>query len=66
MLNYVTGHKDHAFLTSVLDGDECSASCTGRFTLEKKNYWYPLDRRLSGPQAGSLVTILAHKSSAAM
>jgi hypothetical protein len=38
----------HAFLPSALDGSEWSASCPGRFTP-----WYPLDRRLSGPQSRS-------------
>jgi hypothetical protein len=38
------------FLTSVEDGGEWSASCPCRFTSEK---WYPLDRRLGGPQSRS-------------
>jgi len=39
----------HAFLTSVLDGGEWSASNPSHFTPKGKNPWYPLDR-LSGPQ----------------
>jgi len=35
----------YAVLTSVLDGGEWSGSCPGS--------WYPLDRRLSGPQSQS-------------
>jgi hypothetical protein len=35
-------------LTSALDGGEWSASHPGHFT--PKGPWYPLDRRLSGPQ----------------
>jgi hypothetical protein len=41
----------HAFLTSTLDGDEWSASRPGRFTPpQEKSHWYPLDRRVGGPQ----------------
>jgi hypothetical protein len=36
-------------LTSALDGGEWSASRPGRFT-PRKSPWYPLDRRLDGPQ----------------
>jgi hypothetical protein len=37
-------------LTSALDGGEWSASRPGRFTQGKRP-WYPLDRRLGGPQS---------------
>jgi hypothetical protein len=40
-------------LTSALDGGKWSASRPGRFTPHRKCPWYPLDRRLSGPQSGS-------------
>jgi hypothetical protein len=40
-------------LTSALDGGECSASRHGRFTPRGKSPWYPLDRRLRGPQSRS-------------
>jgi hypothetical protein len=40
-------------LTSVLDGCEWSASRPGRFTHRKNSPWYPLDRRLGGPQSQS-------------
>jgi hypothetical protein len=40
-------------LTSVLDGGEWSASRPGRFTPRGKSPWYPLDRRLGGPQTRS-------------
>jgi hypothetical protein len=40
-------------LTSALDGGEWSASRPGRFTLQGKSPWYPLDRRLGGPQSRS-------------
>jgi hypothetical protein len=42
----------HAILTSALDGDEWSASRLGRFT-PGKSPWFPLDRRLGGPQIRS-------------
>jgi hypothetical protein len=38
-------------LTSALYGGEWSASRPGRFTLPHgKSLWFPLDRRLGGPQ----------------
>jgi hypothetical protein len=40
-------------LTSVLDGDEWSASLPGRFIPRVKSPLYPLDRRLGGPQSRS-------------
>jgi hypothetical protein len=40
-------------LTSALDGGERPASRPGRFTPPRKCPWYPLDRRLSGPQSRS-------------
>jgi hypothetical protein len=40
----------HAFLTSVLDGGEWSASRPGCFTPQGKSPWYALDRRLGGSQ----------------
>jgi hypothetical protein len=42
----------HSFLTSALDGGEWSASRPYRFTPEKE-YRYPLNRRLGGPQSRS-------------
>jgi hypothetical protein len=38
-------------LTSALDGGEWSASRPGRFAPQGKSPWYPLDRRLGGPQS---------------
>jgi hypothetical protein len=38
-------------LTSALDGGEWSHSRPGRFTLKGKSTWYPLARRLGGPQS---------------
>jgi hypothetical protein len=38
-------------LTSALHGGEWSASRPGRFILSEKSPWYPLDRRLGGPQS---------------
>jgi hypothetical protein len=38
----------HAFLTSALDGGEWSVS-----RPQGKSPWYPLDRRLGGPQGRS-------------
>jgi hypothetical protein len=35
-----------------LDGSEWSASCPGHF-IQGKRPWYPLDRRLGGPQSWS-------------
>jgi hypothetical protein len=40
----------HAFLTSVLDGGDWSASRPGRFTHEERVPLYPMDGRLGGPQ----------------
>jgi hypothetical protein len=40
----------HIFLTSALVGDEWSASRTCCFTPGGTSPWYPLDRRLGGPQ----------------
>jgi hypothetical protein len=40
-------------LTSALDGGECSASRPGRLYPRGKRPWYPLDRRLGGPQSRS-------------
>jgi hypothetical protein len=37
-------------LTSALDEGEWSASRPGRFTPQGKSVWYPLDRKLGGPQ----------------
>jgi hypothetical protein len=41
------------FLTSVLDGGECSASRPGRFTPGERASQYPMDRRLGGPKCQS-------------
>jgi hypothetical protein len=43
----------HSFLTEILDGGDLSASRPGRFTPMVKSPWYPLDRRLGGPQSRS-------------
>jgi hypothetical protein len=40
-------------LTSALYGGEWSASRPGRFIPQGKSPWYPLDRRLGGPQSRS-------------
>jgi hypothetical protein len=40
-------------LTSALDGGEWSALCSSHFTPREKSSWYPLDRRLGGPQSHS-------------
>jgi hypothetical protein len=40
-------------LTSALDGGEWSPLHPGRFTPQGKSPWYPLDRRLGGPQSRS-------------
>jgi hypothetical protein len=40
-------------LTSALVGGEWSASRHGRFTHRKRVPFYPLDRRLGGPQSRS-------------
>jgi len=39
--------------TSALDGGEWSTSCPSCFTPQGKTPWYPLDRRLDGPQSCS-------------
>jgi hypothetical protein len=44
--------KLHAFLNSELDVNEWLASRPGRFAPIKRR-WYPLDRRLGGPQSRS-------------
>jgi hypothetical protein len=41
------------FLTSALDGEEWSASRTGRFTPRGKSPWYQLYMRLGEPQSRS-------------
>jgi hypothetical protein len=41
----------HVFLTLALGGGEWSALLPGRFTLREKSPWYPLDKRLGGPQS---------------
>jgi hypothetical protein len=43
----------HAFLTSALEGGECTASLPGRFTPPVKGPRYPRDRRLDGPHIRS-------------
>jgi hypothetical protein len=43
----------HIFLASALAGGEWSASRFGRFTPGERTPWYPLDRRLGGPQSWS-------------
>jgi hypothetical protein len=40
-------------LTLALDGGEWAASCPGSFTPKERAPWYPLDRRLGGPQSRS-------------
>jgi hypothetical protein len=40
-------------LTLVLDGGKWSASRPGRSTSQGESPWYPLDRRLGGPQSRS-------------
>jgi hypothetical protein len=40
-------------LISALDGCEWAASCPCPFTHPGKRLWYPLDRRLGGPQRWS-------------
>jgi hypothetical protein len=37
-------------LTSAIYEGEWSASPPGRFTHQEKSPWYPLDRKLGGPQ----------------
>jgi len=42
----------HRFLTSMLDGGECSTSCSSHLTSrERSTLPYILDRRLGGPIA---------------
>jgi hypothetical protein len=48
-------------LTSALDGGEWSASRPGRFT-PRESPWYPLDRRLGGPQRLSVHGVEEKKS----
>jgi hypothetical protein len=43
----------HIFLMSALAGSEWSASCPSHFLPQGKGPWYPLDRRLGGPQTWS-------------
>jgi hypothetical protein len=44
----------HAFLTTSLDGGELSASRPPRpLYSQGRSRWYPLDRRLGGPQSRS-------------
>jgi len=43
----------HTFLDSELEEDEWSASHPDCFTPQGKSPWYPLDRRLGGPQSQS-------------
>jgi hypothetical protein len=49
MKTYGEGVQHHAFLTSALNGDECSASCPERFTPVKEHR-YSLKRRMIRPQ----------------
>jgi hypothetical protein len=42
----------HVILNSVLDIGEWSASWPSHFTMGKEQ-WYPLERRLGGPQSQS-------------
>jgi hypothetical protein len=43
----------HTFLTSTLHEGKGSSSSPGRFIPGKRMLWYPLDRRLGGPQSRS-------------
>jgi hypothetical protein len=45
----VSEDTESPFLSSVLDGDEWSASRLGHFISREKSPRYPLDRRLVGP-----------------
>jgi hypothetical protein len=45
--------QPHTFLTSPLDEGEWSASRSSRFTRRERALWYPMDRRLGGPQSRS-------------
>jgi hypothetical protein len=47
---WVSGGIAPRILTSALDGGELSASYPGRFISRERASWYPLDRRLGGPQ----------------
>jgi hypothetical protein len=59
--NQVSHHDDvwgsegqlQAFLTLVLDGDDWLALHPSHFTAGGKIPWYPLERRLGGPQSQS-------------
>jgi len=44
--------KHHAFLTLAPEGGDWSASCPSHF-VPRERPWYPLDRRLGGPQSQS-------------
>jgi hypothetical protein len=46
-------YSSYSFLTSALDGGECSASLLGRALSPGKGPPTPLDRRLGGPQSWS-------------
>jgi hypothetical protein len=43
----------HSLTSEALDEGELSASRPGRFTPQGRSPWYPLDRRLGGPQCHS-------------
>jgi hypothetical protein len=45
------GYSSYSFSTSALDGGEWSASRSGRAISPGKGPWYPLERRLGGPQS---------------
>jgi hypothetical protein len=47
-------YSSYSFLTSALGGGEWSASRPGRALPQGKYLWYPLYRRLGGPQSGSV------------
>jgi hypothetical protein len=47
-------YSSYSYLTSALDGGEWSASHPSRALYPQgKDPWYPLDRRLGGPQSQS-------------
>jgi hypothetical protein len=46
-------HSSCSFLTSAVDGDKWSALRLGRALTPGKDIWYPLDRKLGGPQSWS-------------
>jgi hypothetical protein len=50
---WVSGDIALRILTSALEGGERSASRPGLFTPRKRTPWYPLDKRLGGPQSQS-------------